>query len=302
VSNKKKQSKGLGKGLGAIFPEIHSEEAESEESGKVVEIPLDQIAPNPRQPRKEFNQEKLEELADTIATHGVIQPVVVQKSGDGFILIAGERRVRASQIAGLTSIPALVKEYSSSELMEITLVENLQREDLNPIEEALAYHQLIEEFGLTQENLAKRLGRSRSAITNSLRLLTMADTLKHYLLEGKLTAGQIRPMLALESVKEQEELAKNAAKNQWSARKIEQIVKNSKDASKDKKEVKKEVNENEDPVQQMMQQELEEKIRRKYGTKVAIKKGVKEGKIELFYYGNDDLERLVSLLLNDEET
>ncbi len=295
--SKKKQVKGLGRGLGAIFTDMHEEETTTDQLGKVVDIPLDKISPNPRQPRKAFDLEKLKELADTIATYGVIQPVVVQKSDDGYILIAGERRVRASEMAGMSQIPAIIKDYSSSEIMEITLVENLQREDLNPIEEALAYQQLIDEFGLTQENLAKRLGKSRSAITNSLRLLTLDDELKHYVVDGQLSAGQMRPMLVLESLEEQKSLAQSAVKNQWSARKIESIVQKLKSQ---KKETDAPLDEPK-TLQQLLLKDIEEQIRRHYGTKVSIKQGSREGKIELSFYGEDDLERLVNLMLKEEE-
>ncbi len=302
--NKKKPSKGLGRGLGAIFTDLQEPDAPPQDTVYVQEIPLDKIAPNPRQPRKGFDPGKIKELAETIATHGVIQPVVVQKSGDGYLLIAGERRVRASTMAGLTHIPALVKDYSSAEIMEITLVENLQREDLNPIEEALAYQQLIDEFGLTQEKLAGRLGKSRSAITNALRLLALDDEMKQYVLEGRLTAGQIRPLLTLDSKDEQKALARSAVKHHWSTRKIEAVAQKIKaghaieeGAAEDDRAAG---NGGYNPAEQLVLQDILERMRRYYGTKVSIKRGKREGKIELSFFGDEDLERLVQLMLHED--
>lgn len=302
--SKKKPAKGLGRGLGAIFTDLQETDTSVQDKEYVQEIPLEKIAPNPRQPRKGFDPEKIREMAETIAAHGVIQPVVVQKSGDGYLLIAGERRVRASTMAGLTHIPALVKDYSSAEIMEITLVENLQREDLNPIEEALAYQQLIDEFGLTQEKLASRVGKSRSAITNALRLLALDDEMKQYVLEGRLTAGQMRPLLALNNRDEQKALARSAVKNHWSARKIEAIAQQIKTGRKIKESSAEpdrvEGNGGHNLAEQLALQDITERMRRYYGTKVSIKRGKREGKIELSFYGDEDLERLVQLMLSEE--
>ena len=166
---------------------------------RVVEIALDKIKPNPLQPRSNFDPNKLNELAETISSYGVIQPVIVQKKDDGFVLVAGERRFRAAKIAGLKKIPALIKNYNTNQVMEITLVENLQREDLNPIEEAAAYKKLIDEFGFSQEELAGKLGKSRSAIANSVRLLSLCEEVKNFIVQGDLSAGQARPLLTLEN-------------------------------------------------------------------------------------------------------
>jgi len=302
--SKKKPAKGLGRGLGAIFTDLQETDTSLQDKEYVQEIPLEKIAPNPRQPRKGFDPEKIREMAETIAAHGVIQPVVVQKSGDGYLLIAGERRVRASTMAGLTHIPALVKDYSSAEIMEITLVENLQREDLNPIEEALAYQQLIDEFGLTQEKLASRVGKSRSAITNALRLLALDDEMKQYVLEGRLTAGQMRPLLALNNKDEQKALARSAVKNHWSARKIEAIAQQIKTGRKIRESSAEtgrvQGNGGHNLAEQLALQDITERMRRYYGTKVSIKRGKREGKIELSFYGDEDLERLVQLMLSEE--
>ena len=177
--------------------------------------------------------EKLEELADTIREYGIIQPIIVQKEKDDYILVAGERRFRAAKIAGLKTIPAIIKEYEKRQLMEITLVENLQREDLNPIEEAKAYKRLVEEFALSQEEIGKKLGRSRSAITNSIRLLSLCDEVKNLLIEGGLTVGQARPLLALEKEEDQLNFANRIIKNKMTARQVEDQIKEYKNKNKE---------------------------------------------------------------------
>jgi ParB family chromosome partitioning protein len=289
----------LGKGLGALIPEFKNESIDLKDPG-ITEIPLEKIKPNPQQPRKDFSKEKLTELADTIKTYGVIQPVLLQKEKENYILVAGERRYRAAQLAGLKTIPAIIKEYNSKELIEIALVENLQREDLNPIEEASAYKRLLEEFGFIQEELSKKIGRSRSAIANSLRLLSLDDEIKKYLAEGKLTPGQVRPLLSLGST-EQRYLALKIINNKLTARQVENLVKNLKRKNVPEQDLGEEQVEQK-KLQHLFIKDLEEKLRKVYGTKVNIKIDSKEGKIELYFYGDEDLERLIEILLKEVES
>ncbi|RJX23534.1 MAG: ParB/RepB/Spo0J family partition protein [Dethiobacter sp.] len=289
----------LGKGLGALIPEFKNESIDLKNQG-VTEIPIEKIKPNPQQPRKDFAAEKLRELADTIKTYGVIQPVILHKENESYILVAGERRFRAAQLVGLRTIPAIIKEYYSKELMEIALVENLQREDLNPLEEADAYKRLIEEFGFIQEELSQKVGRSRSAIANSLRLLSLDDEVKKHLTEGRMSPGQARPLLSLSSPEEQRQLALKIINKSLTARDVENLVKNLK-RKKESPDIKKE-KDAEKQLQQLLIIDLEEKIRKRYGTKVNIKKDTKEGKIEIYFYGEEDLERLLDLLLKEVQS
>lgn len=289
----------LGKGLEALIPKDETAGVKD----NINEIPVEKIKPNPLQPRNEFKIEKLEELADTIRTYGVIQPIIVQKGKDDFILVAGERRFRAAKIAGLETIPALIKDYDKNQLMEITLVENLQREDLNPIEEAAAYKRLVEEFSLSQEEIGRKLGKSRSAIANALRLLSLCDEVKNYLVQGELSAGQARPLLALENDEEQINYAVKIIKNNMSARQVEDLIKEYK--KKNKKQINDEdkglqIKEKEKKLKEFFIKDLEDCLRKAYGTKVSIKNGAGEGRVTLFYYGDEDLERLISLLLDKE--
>ncbi len=294
--------KRLGRGLSALIPDVPdagAEEIPSELSKDFVEIPLEEIRPNPMQPRSEFPEESLRELADTITSYGVINPVIVQREeGSGYVLVAGERRVRAAQLAGLKVIPALVKSFSREEFMEITLVENLQREDLNPLDEALAYRKLIQEFNLTQEELSRRLGRSRTAIANSLRLLSLDDEVKRYMVAGSISAGQARPLLSLEDAELQREAASRIVSENLSARFVEKMVKN---LLKKKKSSpgKAAAGEKGGEERALALYELEDKLRRHFGTKVKIRSGSRESKIEMSFYGEEDLDRLARLLLNE---
>lgn len=299
--------KRLGKGLSALIPDVpetHTEELPSEVRKDFIEIDIEDIRPNPLQPRTEFHEESLHELAETITSYGVINPIIVQKDEQGgYVLVAGERRVRAAQIAGLEKIPALVKQFSQEEFMEITLVENLQREDLNPLDEALAYRRLLQEFHLTQDELSKRLGRSRTAIANSLRLLSLDDEVKNYMVNGQLTAGQARPLLALEDATLQRDAAMKVVKENLSARAVEKMIKellkNKTITPKGKSEG--DIERTETDEDRLVLQELEDRLRKQFGTKVKIRHGKREGKIEVSYYGAEDLERLSKLLLNERE-
>lgn len=274
----------LGKGLGALIPDVI---AGTEDSS---DIALSLIKPNPYQPRRTFNEEKLKELASSIETHGVLQAVVVTKAvdEDGYYLVAGERRCRAAKLANLKSVPAIVKEIDKSTMLEIALIENLQREDLNPVEEAQAYRKLMEDYSYTQEELAKRLGKSRSSVANSVRLLVLPEKILGHLEKGEITAGQVRPLLSLDSPDLQLEAALKIIKDGLTAREVEKLTSaKQKDRSADKEEKPL------DPLRQ----EIQLQMQRELGTKVRLKEGKKGGTIEIYYYSEEDLERLISMLL-----
>ncbi|NMB35319.1 MAG: ParB/RepB/Spo0J family partition protein [Firmicutes bacterium] len=292
---------GLGKGLGALIPEIREKTApEVEGGGGVEEISLKKIKPNPYQPRKDFDEEKLKELAGTIKEYGVLQPVILQEKKGEYFLVTGERRFRAALLAGLKTIPALIKEYDERQSMEIALVENLQRENLNPIEEASAYRELLDEFDYLQEELAQKLGRSRSAIANTVRLLALDQEVQNFLAEGRLTVGQARPLLALNSPAEQRKFALTAIDKKLSARQVEKLVREYN--NREKKQANDAVVDISEEIQiaTLLIKELEDRLRRTYGTKVAIRSGSHEGRVELSFYGEEDLERLTTLLLKEE--
>lgn len=276
-------SKRLGKGLNALITSNLVEEGE-----QVTDAQLQEIRPNPYQPRKEFDPEALEELAESIKEHGIIQPLIVRKSIKGFELVAGERRLRAAEKAGLTSVPVIVKSYSDQQLMEIALIENLQRENLNPLEEADAYHRLIEHCSFTQEQLAQKVGKSRPHVANMLRLLHLPEEIRRMVADSKLSMGHARALLSVEDSKVQWQLSNDVVKNDLSVRQLEELVKNLRVSreTKVKKPLKKEAG--------LVQ--LEERLRNKFGTAVQIKKGNKKGKIEIEFYSNEDLQRLLELL------
>lgn len=276
----------LGKGLGALIPEAVNGSVETSE------VPLGEIQPNPLQPRQSFDDEKLQELAESIKEHGVLQAVVVSPTGEGgFFLVAGERRCRAAKIAGLRSIPAVIKSLDRKTMLEVALIENLQREDLNPVEEARSYRRLMQEFNYTQEQLAVRIGKSRPSIANSLRLLSLPDDILVLLARGEITAGQARPLLAIRDPIEQNKMARKIIEEGLSARDAEQITAgNSTYSGKRRKQEK-------PPVIDPHRTELETHIQRSLGTKVRLKQGKNGGTIEIYYYSEEDLERLIAKLL-----
>ena len=279
-------SKRLGKGLGALIPELNISEDD-----KVVEIPLSQLRANPYQPRKTFNEEGIRELAESIKEHGVIQPIIVRSVLRGYEIIAGERRFRASQQLGLATIPAVVKSFTDQQVMEIALIENVQREDLNAIEQALAYQSLIDQFQLTQEELAAKVGKSRSHIANFLRLLQLPDEIKEHVSRGTLSMGHARAIVGVKNAKMQKQLADKSIQGQWSVRELEEAIKRLEEAdAKQKKKAKKWVRK--DPYLN----EAEENLRSIYRTTVKIKHSNDKGKIEFTYYSMEDLERILELL------
>lgn len=278
--------RGLGKGLSALIPEAEEKENNS------TEIKINEIHPNQYQPRKEFDQEKLKELAASIQEHGIIQPIVVTPTKKGYQIIIGERRWRAAHMCGLKTIPAIVKEFSEQEIMEIALIENLQREDLNIIEEANAYRKLIDEFSLTQDDLAIRLGKSRSFIANTLRLLTLSKDIQQFIKNNKLSPGHGRALLSIENKEARNLLAKKAINEKLSVRELEKLTKNlkNKDPGKNKRKQKQK------SIRSPIILELEENLQKTLGTKVNITNKNKRGKIEIEYYSNEDLERILEII------
>jgi len=276
--------KGLGKGLGAL---LDSENILAGTSA-LSELRINDIIPNTGQPRKKFDQDKLKGLAESIKKHGVVQPIIVKKESNGYSIIAGERRWRAARIAGLQTIPAIVKDMSSLEIMETALVENLQREDLNPIEEAEAYQKLINEHGLTQENISKLVGKSRAYIANSVRLLSLSEKVREMIVEELLTPGHARTLITIEGEEKQNRLASYIAEKQLSVRETEEYVKkqnNKKDKNKRKPDI--------DPSIL----EIEEKLKSFLGTKVNLQHHKNKGKIIIEYYSNDEFDRIIDLLI-----
>ena len=301
--------KGLGKGLGAIFGEDvvkeNKEETEKkakaeakaaeemDEKGRILMLKLDLVQPNKEQPRKTFDEEKINELAESIKNYGVLQPLLVQKNDSFYEIIAGERRWRAAKAAGLKEVPAVLKEYSKQEAMEISLIENVQRADLNPIEKALGYRQLIDEFGLTQEEIAVRVAKSRTAITNTMRLLKLDEQIQNMLVQGVITSGHARALLSLEDTQMQLKAAKEILDKKLSVRETERLVKRlQKEASGEKKEEKKK-----DETLALIYQDLEDRMKSVMGTKVSIhNKDKNKGRIEIEYYSEAELERIVEMI------
>lgn len=280
--------RGLGKGLGAFIDEENLLTIESSEG--VIKLKTGDIEPNRNQPRKNFDTDKLEALAESIREHGVIQPIIVKKTDKGYEIVAGERRWRAAKLAGIKEIPAILREYSPRELTEIALIENIQREDLNPIEEAAAYRSLMEEYELTQEEISKRLGKSRSAIANSLRLLALEPELQSYVISGEISEGHARCVLSLNGTVLREFLINRIIDDGLSVRQTEKLAK---ELSQPRKEQKEQKHPDETDIQiERIRKSMEDKL----GTKVKINHGTKKGKIEIEYYGNSDLDRLLELL------
>lgn len=286
---------GLGKGLYSLLPE-----EEKETSVKIVEkvvekviekpaetiVKVRDIEPNTNQPRKQFNEDALYDLAESIKLHGIIQPLIVKKNGKRYQIIAGERRWRAANIAGITEVPVIIKDYSEQEIMEVALIENIQREDLNPIEEAMAYKQLIKEFNLKQDEVADKVSKSRTAITNTMRLLKLSEKVQGMLIEGMISAGHARCLLSVENEEKQVELAQKIFDEQLNVRETEKLVKNLDKPEKEKKK----------PENDIIYKEYEEKLNNIINTKVRIKnKGNNKGKIEIDYYSLEEFERIIEL-------
>jgi len=286
--------RGLGKGLGALIPTPEVVEYNPEQD-VVLEISVEEIIPNSFQPRKEFDPEKLQELASSIQEHGVIQPVIVRPrlNNTGYELVVGERRLRACKMIGLEKIPAVIKTLSDQEMTEIALIENIQRENLNPVEEAKAYKRLIEEFGLTQEEVAKKVGKSRPFVANFLRLLQLPSDILDLLADGKVTVGHVRPLLSLVNESLQRQVVKEILERNLSVRETEETVKKIIKDKTSKRILKKK---NTSPVFL----DLQEQLQNKFGTKVLIKDSGKRGKIEIEYYNYDDLQRIIDMIVGQQ--
>ena len=283
---------GLGKGLDSLIPDVMTERAGVDKQPEETKLNISQIEPNRGQPRKIFEEESLEELAESIRQYGVLQPLLVQKKGNYYEIIAGERRWRAAKMAGLTEVPVLIKEYSRQEVMEISLIENIQRENLNPIEEARAYQMLLEEFHLRQEDVANRVSKSRTAITNTMRLLKLDERVQSMLIEKEISSGHARALLALEDKEKQFFMAQKICSEQMSVRETESQVRKLLEPEKEKKKEKPENN----PSVDLAYAQAEEKLKGIMGTRVKIRrKDQDKGKIEIEYYSVEELERLLEL-------
>ena len=282
------QRTGLGKGLDALIPAGGKTPPVSSGAGGVHQVAVDAIQPNPRQPRIHFKEEDLAELAASIREHGVIQPLIVSPKSDGtFTLIAGERRWQAAQKAGLRTVPVITRQANNQELLEIALIENVQREDLNPMEEAEAYRQLVDEFGLSHETVAKRVGKSRVAVTNTLRLLGLADIVKQSLVDGRVTEGHARALLALSTQKAQASALQTVLNLSLSVRQTEELVR--KLAGQKPIKAKK-------PSRSADVNDVEKRLQNSLGTKVSLKHSKKGGTVTIYYYSGEELDALLEKL------
>lgn len=293
---------GLGKGLDSLIPNKSSKpspEKENSNSKKVekntstgeILVKINKVEPNREQPRKDFDEDALMELADSIKQFGILQPLIVQKKKDYYEIIAGERRWRAAKLAGVKEVPIIVKEYTNQEIVEISLIENIQRENLNPIEEAMAYKRLLEEFNLKQDEVAERVSKSRTAVTNSMRLLKLSDRVQQMIIDDMISTGHARALLAIDDEEQQYMLANKIFDEKLSVRETEKLVKSLKNP---KKEVKK-------PKQEHMfvYNNLEEHMKNIIGTKVSVSpKANGKGKIEIEYYSEEELERIYDLIMS----
>lgn len=298
--------KGLGKGIDVLIPENDSVKKASTKVKEVVKeviketnmMDINKIEPNINQPRKDFDEDALQELADSIKQYGLIEPIIVQKGKKNlYQIIAGERRWRAARIAGVKQVPVIVKDYSDQEVMEIALIENIQREDLNPIEEAEAYQRLIDEYHMKQDEVAEKVSKSRVAITNTLRLLKLDERVRRMVIEDKIKGGHARTLLSVKDGDIQYEIALQIFDQNLSVRETEKLVKSMLAAPKQKKEQKEEENKQ----MRAIFDQFEEKLKVQLGTKVKINaKNNGKGKIEIEYYSSDDFDRIIDAITNKE--
>lgn len=279
----------LGRGLQALGLKEHPEPHD----GAALEIDIDLISPNPKQPRRAFSDEALQSLAESIRQYGLIQPVVVQKKGGAYELIAGERRLRAAKLCGLTKIPAVVRDCAPQASAELALIENLQREDLDPVEEASAYRALIQEFGLTQEQASEKVGRSRAHVSNMMRLLQLPEEIQQYLIDGVLSIGQARPLLQLKARQAQLEAAARIIDQELSARQVEAMV----------RAMLREEPPKDAPEPDAYLESMQDRMKMHLGTNVAIRLGrnKKKGKIEISFASEEEFERLLAILTDEPE-
>ncbi len=298
------KKKGLGRGLGQIGgginamipqnPDIKNKEKDKENVSRETLINIDTIEPNKEQPREYFDEEGIIELSKSIKQYGIIQPLLLKKNGKIYNIIAGERRWRAAKLAGLKEVPAIIKDYTEEQTLAVALIENIQREDLNPIEEARAYKKLIEEFSLTQEELSNKVSKSRASITNTLRLLKLDERVQEMLVEGQISSGHARSFISIKDKEVQYMLALDVINKQLSVRDVEFLVKDLK--NKEEKDADKKNNDPKNKEDSFIYKEIAHKIETIVGSKVRIRrKANNKGKIEIEYYSNDDLERLIEL-------
>lgn len=293
------RKKGLGKGLSALIPEDPIDELLNIDNEKesIVNIDISLIKPNKKQPRKEFDKKALLELSQSIKTYGVIQPIIVRKFKNDYEIVAGERRWKASQEAGLKEIPCIIKDIEELDSMKIALIENLQREDLNPIEEAVAFEELMKDYGFTQEEVAKVVGKSRSYIANTIRLLNLDENTKSHIQEGKISSGHGRALLSIDNEKERKNVTKEIIDKKLNVRDTERLA-------KEVKEIEKKENIRKDQVSSSFSKDpiildIEENLMQYFGTKVQISKGRNKGKIEIEYYDDEDLNRILDILIKE---
>lgn len=300
------KSRGLGKGLDSLIPDAVGEAKTKKEANKEVTVQsvtsagnekaeaetvvkITMVEPNRKQPRKNFDEDALQELSDSIKQFGLIQPILVQDRKDHYEIIAGERRWRAAKMAGLKEVPVIIRDYTEQEIMEISLIENIQREDLNPIEEAQAYKRLLTEFNLKQDEVAERVSKSRTAVTNSIRLLKLDDRVQQMVIDDMISTGHARALLAVDDHEEQYTLAQQIFDDKLNVRDVEKLVKNLHKPVKSKKE--------NDRTMDAIYQDIENKLKQKLSTKVTVtSKGEGAGKIEIEFYNHEDLDRLLDMI------
>ena len=294
-----KPARGLGKGLDLLIPNVVGEAKNKKEtnsgeseSGKAAEtiVKITMVEPNRKQPRKNFDEDSLQELSDSIKQVGLIQPILVQDRKDHYEIIAGERRWRAAKLAGLKEVPVIIKKLTEQEIVEISLIENIQRENLNPIEEALAYKRLLEEFNLKQDEVAERVSKSRTAVTNSMRLLKLDERVQQMVIDELITTGHARTLLGISDNEKQYSLAQQIFDEKLSVRETEKLIKKMQNPKTETEKVR------EDDSMSVFYEDMEQKLKNIIGTKVSInRKDNKKGRIEIEYYSNDELERIVEL-------
>lgn len=292
-----KATRGLGKGLDSLIPasvpkmEAEQEVVKTESNAQGTYVKITKVEPNREQPRKNFDEDALQELADSIKQYGIVEPLIVQDRKTHYEIIAGERRWRAAKLAGLKEVPVIVRNYTEQEIVEISLIENIQREDLNPIEEAQAYKRLLTEFHLKQDEVAERVSKSRTAVTNSMRLLKLCDEVQQMIIDDMITTGHARALISIEDPEQQYTIAQKVFDEKLNVRDVEKLVKNLNKPEKAKKEPVA------DKALEVVYQDLEEKLKQSLGTKVSIaSKGDGTGKLEIEFYTHDDLEKITDLL------
>ena len=292
-----KAARGLGKGLDSLIPasvpkaEPVQETEAKEDNAQGTYVKITKVEPNREQPRKNFDEDALQELADSIKQYGIVEPLIVQDRKTYYEIIAGERRWRAAKLAGLKEVPVIVRNYTEQEIVEISLIENIQREDLNPIEEAQAYRRLLTEFNLKQDEVAERVSKSRTAVTNSMRLLKLCDEVQQMIIDDMISTGHARALISIEDPEQQYMIAQRVFDEKLSVREVEKMVKDLNKPQKPKKEII------EDKSLDIIYQDIEEKLKQSLGTKVSISsKGNGAGKLEIEFYTHDDLDKMIELL------